>query len=63
MDKNKIVGSARKAKGAVEEAVGRATGNAKLRAKGRVDKAAGTVQIAIGGVKDAARNALKKLKK
>jgi len=63
MDKNRIAGTAKKAKGAVKEVVGKATGNAKLRAKGRLEKAEGTVQNAIGGVKDAARNALKKLKK
>ena len=59
MDKNRITGSAKEAKGAIKEAIGKATGDAKMRAEGRAEKAEGTVQNAIGGIKDAAR-ALKK---
>ncbi len=59
MNKNRIAGSAKEAKGAIKEVIGKATGDAKSRAEGRAEKAEGTVQNAIGGIKDAAR-ALKK---
>jgi uncharacterized protein YjbJ (UPF0337 family) len=59
MDKDRIEGSATQAKGALKEAVGKVTGDAKLKAEGAADKAAGKVQNAIGGAKDAVRDALK----
>ena len=59
MDKDRIEGSATRAKGAVKEAVGKITGAAKLKAEGAADMAAGKVQNAIGGAKDAVRDALK----
>jgi hypothetical protein len=43
-------------KGTVKEAIGKVTGDAKLETEGKADK----VQNAIGGVKDAVRDALKK---
>jgi uncharacterized protein YjbJ (UPF0337 family) len=52
MDKNRIAGSAKEAKGAVKEVIGKVTGDAKLRADGGADKAEGKVQNAIGGLKD-----------
>jgi uncharacterized protein YjbJ (UPF0337 family) len=52
MDKNRITGSAKEAKGVVKEVIGKVTGDAKLRADGRADKAEGKVQNAIGGLKD-----------
>ncbi len=60
MDKDRIAGSAKEIKGAVKETIGKATGDAKLRSDGRADKVEGKVQNAIGGVKDAMRDALKK---
>jgi uncharacterized protein YjbJ (UPF0337 family) len=57
MDKDRIEGSANQAKGAVKEAVGKATGDAKLKSEGAADRAAGKVQNAIGGVKDALKDA------
>ena len=59
MDKDRIAGSAQEIKGAVKEGVGRATGDAKLQRDGKTDKAAGKMQNAIGGAKDAIRDALK----
>lgn len=59
MDKDRIAGSAKEAKGAAKEAIGKVTGDAKLRADGKTDKAEGKVQNVIGGVKDAVRDALK----
>jgi uncharacterized protein YjbJ (UPF0337 family) len=59
MDKDRIEGAAKQAKGAVKEAVGKVTGDAKTQAEGKADKAEGKVQNAVGGAKDAARDALK----
>lgn len=58
MDKDRIAGAAQEAKGAIEAAVGKATGDAKLQADGAADKAAGKVRKAIGGAKDALRHKL-----
>ena len=55
MDKDRIRGSAKQLKGSVKKAVGKAIGDAKLQADGKSDKAAGRVQNAIGGLKDAVR--------
>jgi len=60
MDKDRIAGTAKQAKGAVKEAVGKLVGDAKLRTDGKSDKAEGKVQNAIGGMNDAVRDALKK---
>ncbi len=60
MDKDRVAGSAKQAKGAVKEIIGKATGDAKLQTDGKADKAEGKVQNAIGGVKDALRDVLKK---
>ena len=55
MDKDRIEGSARQAKGAIKVAAGKLTGDAKLQADGKADKAAGKIQNAVGSVKDALR--------
>ena len=55
MDKDRINGSANQAKGAAKEALGKMTGDTKLKAEGAADKAKGKVQNAIGGAKDALR--------
>ncbi len=60
MDKDRIEGAAHQAKGAVKEIVGKVTGDAKTEAEGAAEKAAGKVQNAVGGVKDAGRDALNK---
>ena len=59
MDKDRIAGAAHQAKGAVKEAAGKVTGDGKLQAEGAGEKAAGKVQNAIGGAKDAVRDAAK----
>src|SRR3569832_1260994 len=58
MDKDRINGAANQAKGAVKEAAGKITGDAKLQTEGKADKIKGKAQNAIGGIKDAARDAL-----
>ncbi len=59
MDKDRIEGAAHQAKGAVKEGIGKVTGDAKLRAEGNAEKNAGKIQNAVGGVKDAVRDAVK----
>jgi uncharacterized protein YjbJ (UPF0337 family) len=39
----------------VKEVAGKVTGNARLEAEGKVDKVAGKVQSAVGGLKDTLR--------
>ena len=52
MDKDRVAGSAKQAKGVMKEAVGKVVGDFKLEAEGKADKAEGKVQNAIGGLKD-----------
>lgn len=53
MNKDRIVGAAKEAKGSIKEAAGKALGDAKLTAEGKSDKVEGKIQNAIGGLKDA----------
>ncbi len=55
MDKDRIEGAAKQAKGSIKEAAGKALGDAKLEGEGKADKTEGKVQNTIGGVKDALR--------
>jgi uncharacterized protein YjbJ (UPF0337 family) len=55
MDKDQIKGSVEQAKGSVKEAAGKVLGDKKLETEGTTEKAAGKVQNAIGGLKDAVR--------
>ena len=55
MDKDRVEGSAKQAKGAIKEAAGKLTGDAKLQADGKADKTEGKIQNAIGSVKDVLR--------
>jgi len=59
MNKDRIEGAAKQAKGAVKEAVGKAVGDSKLVAEGKSDKVEGKIQNAVGGLKDTVRDALK----
>lgn len=60
MHKDEVKGSAKEARGHVKDAIGKATGDDKLRADGAADKVEGKVQKTAGKVKDDARDALKK---
>ena len=55
MDKERIAGGVKKATGTGKKAVGKATGNRRLEAEGRADKAEGHVRSAVGKAKDAVR--------
>jgi uncharacterized protein YjbJ (UPF0337 family) len=57
MDKDRIAGAAKQAKGSVKEAVGKATGDEKLRQDGKADKVEGKVLNTVGGMKDSVRDA------
>jgi uncharacterized protein YjbJ (UPF0337 family) len=52
MDKDRIVGAAKQAKGAIKEAAGKALGDSKLVTEGKSDKAEGEIQNVVGGLKD-----------
>ena len=53
MNKDRIAGAAKEAKGSVKEVVGKAVGDSKLESEGKADKVEGKIQNAIGGLKDA----------
>jgi len=55
MDKDRIKGSAEQAKGKVKEVAGKTTGDAKLEAEGKTEKAGGKIRNVIGGIKDKLR--------
>jgi uncharacterized protein YjbJ (UPF0337 family) len=55
MDKDRIKGSAKQAKGTIKEKTGKALGDTKLEGEGKADKAEGKVQNVIGGFKDSLR--------
>ncbi len=60
MDKDRAEGIGHQVKGAVKEGVGKVTGDTRTEAEGMAEKAGGKVQNAVGGAKDAARDALNK---
>ncbi len=60
MDKDRIAGMAKQAKGAIKDAAGKVTGDAKLQAEGKADKVEGKIQNAAGSAKDAVRDAASK---
>lgn len=58
MDKDRIEGAAKQAKGAVKKGVGELIGDEKMKAEGQAEKVAGKAQNAVGGAKDAVRDAV-----
>ncbi|WP_339871032.1 CsbD family protein [uncultured Brevundimonas sp.] len=58
-DHDRIEGAAKNLGGNVKEAAGKVTGDEKLKAEGRADQVEGKVQNAVGGAKDALRDASK----
>ena len=57
MDREHIKGAADKVKGVVKDTAGKVTGDEKMQAEGKMDKAKGAVHNAVGDAKDAARDA------
>ena len=60
MDKDRVAGTAKQAKGSIKHLAGKVLGDNKLKAEGTADKLAGKAQNAAGSVKDAVRDAAKK---
>jgi uncharacterized protein YjbJ (UPF0337 family) len=63
MDKQHVKGATDKFKGAVKATKGKLTGDAKLQAEGKFDKAKGAAHDALGDAMDAILNAKKRLKR
>ena len=63
MDKEHIKGAAQKVEGSIKDTIGSLTGNTKLQAEGKADKAAGAAHQAAGDVKDAAGHAVDSIKR
>jgi len=61
MNKDRIEGTLEQAKGKVKETVGKATGDAKLQGEGKAQQIAGKMQNAVGGAKDAVREAVEEM--
>ena len=58
MDNDRVAGSAKQVIGAVKEAGGKLMGDSKMQSDGKAEKVVGKVQNAIGGAKDAVREAI-----
>jgi len=56
MDKRRLSGAARKAKGAVKEGLGRILGSGRMRNEGRADKAAAPAERSPRAAADAVRD-------
>lgn len=52
VDKSRVEGAGDKAGGKIKEAVGKLTGDQKLKAEGKADQTKGGVKSAIGGAAD-----------
>jgi uncharacterized protein YjbJ (UPF0337 family) len=59
VDKDRVEGIGQQIKGAVKDIAGKVTGNEKLEAEGKAEKAAGKVQEGVGKGKDAVRDVVK----
>ena len=59
MDKDRIEGIVKHTGGALKEGLGKIFGDAKLQGEGAAEKAEGSVQNAVGSIKDSARDAMK----
>ncbi len=59
MSTNRVEGAVDKGAGAIKEAVGKATGNESLEAKGAAQKAKGDIQNKVGQAQDKIGDAIK----
>ena len=60
MDKDRVKGIVQQATGKIKEDAGKLLGDEKLKAEGKMDQVEGKVRNAVGGLKDAARDADKR---
>ena len=58
MDKDRIEGSVEQAKGKVKEVAGKVVGDSKLETEGKAQQISGKIQNAVGGFKDAVKDAV-----
>jgi uncharacterized protein YjbJ (UPF0337 family) len=56
MDDHRVTGTAKEIKGSIKDAAGKVTGDHKLQAEGKIDKAAGKAEKAYGKAKDALKD-------
>ena len=63
MNKDRIEGAAKTVGGRVQEAAGKAVGDQKMVAEGKMKKMEGKIQNAVGGLEDAAKAADKESRK
>ena len=56
MHKDEAKGAGKETRGHIKDAVGKATGDEKLQAEGKMDKAGGKVKSAVGGIADTIRD-------
>jgi uncharacterized protein YjbJ (UPF0337 family) len=52
MNKDRIEGAGREAKGKIKAGVGKATGDEKLKTEGKIDETTGKAQNSVGRLKD-----------
>ncbi|WP_114945792.1 CsbD family protein [Microvirga calopogonii] len=55
MDNDRAEGSMKTVKGRIKEGLGKALGDSKMEAEGKMDKAEGKIQNTVGGIKDSLR--------
>ncbi len=55
VDRDRVKGAARNLAGKAKTAIGKATGDEKLKAEGRTDKIVGKAQNIVGGLRDKQR--------
>jgi uncharacterized protein YjbJ (UPF0337 family) len=60
MDKDRIKGSMKQIVGSIKQVVGKALGDRKTQEEGKAEQIVGKVQNTVGGLKDAARESLKR---
>lgn len=60
VDSDRAKGIAKQAAGSVKEALGKVVGDKKMEAQGSAEKNIGKIQNAVGGAKDAVRQAIRK---
>ena len=56
MDKDRVIGAAKKIEGSAKEIAGAALGDSKLQAEGKLEHAIGTAQNIAGSISDSARS-------
>jgi uncharacterized protein YjbJ (UPF0337 family) len=60
VDKDRVEGIEHNIAGSLKEGLGKLVGDAKLQTDGATEKAAGRAQNAVGGLKDAVRETIKR---